>query len=78
MDLPFAQGLMNKYNELHSWEHWYGVSEESQEDMCGVSWLMCGRCIRYMGNDECNAHILHIWHMQNWFVYVFCMWFMTL
>jgi hypothetical protein len=43
MDLPFARGLMKKYNELHSWEHWYGVSEEAQEDMCGVPWLMCGR-----------------------------------
>jgi hypothetical protein len=43
MELPFAQGMMKKYNVLHSQENWYGVSEEAQEDMCGVMWLMCGR-----------------------------------
>jgi hypothetical protein len=43
MDLPFSQGLMNKYNELNSQEHWYGVLEEAQEDMCGILRLMCGR-----------------------------------
>jgi hypothetical protein len=40
--LPFARGLMKKYNKSHSQEHWYGVSEETQEDMCGVPRLMCG------------------------------------
>jgi hypothetical protein len=42
MLVPFAQGLMKKYNELHAWEHWYGVLEEAQEDMCGILRLMCG------------------------------------
>jgi hypothetical protein len=42
MYLPFARGLMKKYNESHSQEHWYGVSKETQEDMCGVSQIMCG------------------------------------
>jgi hypothetical protein len=46
--------------------------------MSGVLWLMCGGCIGQMGNDECNAHILRIWHMQNWFVDFVCMWLMTL
>jgi hypothetical protein len=30
MDLPFARGLMNKNNELHSQEHWYRVPKEAQ------------------------------------------------
>jgi hypothetical protein len=34
---------MKKYNELHSREHWYGVSEEAQADVCGITRLMCGR-----------------------------------
>ena len=38
---PFARGLM-KYNKSHSQENWYGVSEETQDEMCGMSWLMCG------------------------------------
>jgi hypothetical protein len=42
MYFPFARGLMKKYNKSHSQEHWYGVSEETQEDMCGVPRLMCG------------------------------------
>jgi hypothetical protein len=42
MYFPFARGLMKKYNESHSQEHLYGVSEETQEDMCGMPWLMCG------------------------------------
>jgi hypothetical protein len=54
---------MKKYNKLNSWEHWYGVSEEAEEDMCAMSWLMCGGRMGYMGNDECNAHILCIWNM---------------
>jgi hypothetical protein len=29
MNLPFARGLMKKYNELHSHENLYGVSEEA-------------------------------------------------
>ena len=54
--------LCSRTNELHPWEHWYGLLKEDQVDMCGVPQLMCGRRMGEMGNDECNAHILRIWH----------------
>jgi hypothetical protein len=42
MYFPFARGLLKNNNESNSQEQWYGVSEETQKEMCGVKWLMCG------------------------------------
>jgi hypothetical protein len=50
----------------------------AQERMYGILRLMFDGIEVELGNDECNGHILSIWHMQNWFVALSCVWLRTL